>query len=147
MNFSAKFQNGAATVLCTNCAFHQRYKNPNELISSAHRCEKLWTDSSRSYLVPLVFSREQANIYKKRIGHYRTISPYLKLFAKTISANSTLIPAANQEVLISLRYINFQVKRVRKTTLLTLNTKNASGFEGIPTVLLKKCAPVFYTSN
>lgn len=63
-----------------------------------------------------------------------------RLFARLFAVNS--IPPAHQElrtvpeVLHRLRDIKYQVKRVRDI-LQTFNTK-----EGIPAVLLKKCAPV-----
>lgn len=69
-----------------------------------------------------------------------------ELFASTFSANSTLNPPANMAlptvpvVPHRLGDIKFKVKRVRKT-LQSLNTNKASGLDGIPALLLKKCAP------
>ena len=69
-----------------------------------------------------------------------------ELFAKQFAENSTLVPPANfplpsiDPVPYRMSEIIFRVRQVQRI-LLSLDTKKSSGLDGIPAIVLKRCAP------
>lgn len=84
------------------------------------------------WILAFSFSRPWCNKYLLQCDSGTVCQEILGIF--------TLSSPANYQTYLKSPYIKYQVKRVRRPTLLTLNTNKTSGPSGIPALLVSKCS-------